>query len=144
MSYFPPTLTIINGDNKNTASNDAIFDALALKANQAPFRQTIVTLTDASTIMVDAALGNIFRVTLGGNRALGAPINAVDGQMLSFEISQDSTGGRTLDLTNSIFRFSADLPLPTLSTGANKLDRLLFQYNSSANKFDCIAINKGF
>ena len=34
----------------------------------------VVTLTDASTIAVNASLGNHFRVTLAANRTLGAPV----------------------------------------------------------------------
>ena len=33
----------------------------------------VVSLTDASTITVNAALGNTFRVQLGGNRTMGTP-----------------------------------------------------------------------
>jgi hypothetical protein len=52
---------------------------------------TAVALTDASTVLVNAALGNLFRVTLGGNRTLGAPSNPTDGQTIHFEIKQDAT-----------------------------------------------------
>jgi hypothetical protein len=37
-----------------------------------------VALTDASTVATNAALGNEFRVTLGGNRTLGNPTNAAE------------------------------------------------------------------
>lgn len=55
-----------------------------------------VGLTDAATIAVDASAGNIFVVTLGGNRTMGAPTNPTRGQTITFEIVQDGTGGRTL------------------------------------------------
>ena len=41
---------------------------------------TIVNLVDAPTIATDASLGNYFRVTLGGNRTLGAPTNPTYGK----------------------------------------------------------------
>ena len=37
----------------------------------------VVGLTDAATIAVDASLGNDFRVTLAGNRAMANPANPV-------------------------------------------------------------------
>lgn len=123
--------------------SSAVQTQINAKANQTPFVQTIVNLLDAATIAVNAASGNIFRVTLAGNRTLGNPAGASDGQMLSFEISQDGVGGRTLAFDTK-YRFSADLPQPDLTSTASKLDRLLFQYNAAADKFDCIAVNKGF
>ena len=47
------------------------------------FTSAAVTLTDAATIATDASLGNLFRVTLGGNRTLGNPTNPVDGQKVT-------------------------------------------------------------
>ncbi|NDD56049.1 hypothetical protein EBZ39_19655, partial [bacterium] len=45
----------------------------------------VVTLVDAPTISLDASLGDVFRVTLAGNRTLSIS-NAKDGQMISLEI----------------------------------------------------------
>ena len=103
-----------------------------------------VALTDDATITVDAATGNKFVVTLGGNRTLGAPSNPVaDGQLILFRIIQDGTGGRTLAY-NAIYRFSTDIPSPTLSTGINKIDYLGFVYNTASTKWDCIGKVFGF
>jgi hypothetical protein len=77
--------TITSGTNENT---------FALKT-------TVTTLTDAATIAIDAALGPQYMVTLGGNRTLGNPTNAVVGQHIEIAIAQDGTGSRTL-------AFSAD------------------------------------
>lgn len=173
MAYKPPSQSIIDNDTKNVPSSEAVFEELKLKANASlnnlsisgednevlkwssgspmwgsaptptPLAQTTVQLSDASTVSVNAALGNIFRLTLGGNRTLGNPTNATDGQVLQFEIKQDATGGRTISFDTK-YRFSTDLAQPTLSTGANKLDRILFIYRSTEDKFDCLAVNKGF
>lgn len=102
-----------------------------------------VALTDAATIAVDAARGNTFRVTLGGNRAMGAPTNPLKNQKIIFKIYQDGTGSRTLTW-NAIFRFSTDIPSPTLSTAAGALDYVGFIYNEADNKWDCIALVQGF
>jgi len=173
MAYKPPSQTVVDNATASVPSSEAVFEELKLKANASlnnlsitgsnnqvlkwtsgapawgsapaptPLAQTTVALSDAATITVDASQGNIFRVTLGGNRTLGNPSNPTDGQMLQFEIKQDGTGGKTLSFDTK-YRFSSDVAQPTLSTGANKLDRLLFIYRSADDKFDCLAVNKGF
>jgi hypothetical protein len=101
-----------------------------------------VALTDAATIATDASLGKTFTVTLGGNRTLGAPTNPTNGQKIIYRIKQDATGSRTLAY-NAIFRFSADIPSPTLTTTVAKTDYLGFIYNATDTKWDILAINKG-
>lgn len=102
----------------------------------------VVTLTDAATIATDASLGNVFAVTLGGNRTLGAPTNPVDGQEIHYRIRQDATGSRTLAY-NAAFRYSTTRPSPTLSTTAAKVDYISFRYNSTDSKWDVFNIDLG-
>lgn len=102
-----------------------------------------VALTDAATIVVDAALGNHYRVTLGGNRTLGAPSNPTNGQKILFEIIQDGTGTRTLAY-NAAYAFGTDVPSPTLTTTINKRDFIGFVYNSTATLWYCLAVAKGY
>lgn len=78
------------------------------------------SLTDAATIATDAATGNVFTVTLGGNRTLGAPSNLAAGATYIWIITQDGTGSRTLAY-NSVFKFPSGVA-PTLSTGAAAKD----------------------
>ena len=103
----------------------------------------VVGLTDAATILVDATLGNIFTVTLGSNRTLGNPTGAVDGQKLLFRIKQDATGSRTLAFGTK-YRFGTDITSVVLSTAANKLDRVGVEYHSTDDKFDIIAVTRGY
>lgn len=105
--------------------------------------ESVVALTDAATIAVDATLGNIFTVTLGGNRTLGNPTGAVNGQKLVFRIRQDGTGSRTLAYDTK-FRFSGDISSITLTTTAAKTDYIGVIYHGSDDKFDVLAVNKGF
>lgn len=60
----------------------------------------IKTITDAVTIAdVDPRLGTIFTVTLAGDRTMGVALdgaNWVAGQRITFLITQDGPGGRTL------------------------------------------------
>lgn len=107
----------------------------------------VVTLTDAATIALDASLGNHFKVTLAGNRTLGVPTNAVDGQKIMIEVIQDATGSRTLTLTTGSagsFAFGSDITGVTLSTAANKVDFIGCVYSSSAQRWRVIAFVKGY
>ncbi|GGY13636.1 hypothetical protein [Streptomyces anandii] len=78
-----------------------------------------ITFTDASTIATNAALGNLFRVTLAGNRTPGAPTNPTDGQRAMWELIQDATGSRTLTL-NPVFALGTTISSVTLTTGGTK------------------------
>ena len=82
----------------------------------------IATLTDGATITPDFGANQNFTVTLGGNRTLANPTNIVAGQTGSIFVVQDATGGRTLSF-GSYFKFPAGTA-PTLSTGANAVDRI--------------------
>jgi len=103
----------------------------------------VVTLTDAATIVVDATSGDIFTVTLGGNRTLGNPSGAVNGQRLTFRIRQDGTGSRTLSFDTK-YRFGTDLTSITLTTTAGKTDYIGVIYHSTDDKFDVVAFMKGY
>ena len=100
-------------------------------------------LTDAATIATDASLSCNFRVTLGGDRTLGNPTNAVDGQPLIWEITQDGAGNRLLSLDTK-FAFGTDVTGITLSTTAGKTDFLVAIYNSTADKFRVVDFVKGY
>ena len=113
-----------------TVRGDFVVEAGSLKvATSARAFNVPTTLTDATSIAVDFALGNNFVVTLGGNRTLAAPTNAVAGQSGQIHIIQDSTGSRTLAY-NSVYQFVSGAT-PTLSTGASDVDILLFTTRSS-------------
>ncbi|MEV6022223.1 hypothetical protein [Streptomyces sp. NPDC052036] len=113
-------------------------DYVDSKAAPAP-----VTLTDASTIATDAAQGNLFRVTLGGNRTLGTPTNPTDGQVATWEFIQDTTGSRTLTLS-SAFGLGSTISSITLTTTANKRDFLTAIYNAAKSKWYVIDFAKGY
>jgi hypothetical protein len=106
------------------------------------WRTLPVNLTDAATIATDAALGNLFAVTLGGNRTLGAPTNGLDGQRLSWRLRQDATGSRTLALAAG-FRSGSTFGTPVLSTTANAVDYLAAMYVVADNKWDVTGFVKG-
>ena len=126
-----------------TITNGAGSITIALKNNDTSAPQT---LTDAATIATDASLGNRFRVTLGGNRTLGAPTNPTNGQQCVWEIIQDATGSRTLSLDTGTggFAFGTDIASITLTTTASKRDFLTAIYNSTANKWYVVGFVKGY
>ena len=113
-----------------TLRGDLNIEAGSLKVGtSARAYNPITTLTDAASIAVDFALGNNFLVTIGGNRTLAAPTNAVAGQTGQIYVIQDSTGSRTLSY-NSVYQFVSGAA-PTLSTGASDVDILVYSTRSS-------------
>ncbi|MHC5700906.1 hypothetical protein HHX38_01280 [Streptomyces sp. PKU-MA01144] len=102
-----------------------------------------VTLTDAATIATNASQGNLFRVTLGGNRTLGIPTNATNGQRITWELIQDGTGNRTLALASG-FALGTTISSVTLTTTANKRDFLTALYNATTSKWYVIDFVKGY
>jgi len=82
----------------------------------------IQTLTDGATITPDFSTGNLFTVTLGGNRTLSNPTNVVAGQSGAIFLVQDGTGSRTLGF-GSHFDFAGGTA-PTLTTTASAVDRI--------------------
>ena len=87
------------------------------------------TLTDGSTITWNAETQDVAKVTLGGNRTLGAASSATTGQFISLLVIQDGTGSRTLTW-NAAYEFASDTA-PTLTTTANLGDLFVFRYNGS-------------
>ena len=113
-----------------TVRGDFVVEAGSLKVGtSARAYNPITTLTDAASITSDFAIGNNFLVTLGGNRTLAAPSNAVAGQSGSIYIIQDGTGARTLGY-NTVFQF-VSATVPTLSTGAGDVDMLVYMARSA-------------
>ena len=86
-------------------------------------------LTDQATITWDASTQDVAKVTLAGNRTLGAASNGTTGQFISLLIIQDGTGSRTLTW-NAAYEFASDTA-PTLTTTANLGDVFVFRYNGS-------------
>ena len=103
----------------------------------------VVSLTDASTIAVDASLGNDFRVTIGANRTMSNPANPTDGQKITLQVTQGAAGSSTITWGSS-YEFSDGLPQPTLSTGAGQTDLLGFIYNAGKGKWLLAAFVSGF
>ena len=79
-------------------------------------------LTYGANIAVNAALSNVFTVTLTGATAqLDNPTNLVNGQTIIFRVTQDGTGGRALTFGTAYDFGTAGVPDLTTST-AGKMD----------------------
>ena len=87
------------------------------------------TLTDASTVSWNGLTSPVAKVTLGGNRTLGAASGVITGQFLSILFIQDGTGSRTISF-NAAYEHTGDVA-PVLTTTANKGDLFVYRYNGS-------------
>lgn len=120
---------IVDGSGTPAIEEIASGDVLDLTGCQVKLGSE-ATLTDGATIAWDVSTSPIAKVTLGGNRTLAAPSNAVgSGQYISLLVIQDGTGSRTLTW-NAVYEFTADTA-PTLTTTANYGDVFTFRYNGT-------------
>lgn len=103
------------------------------------------TLTDGATVTCNITLGQIFDLTLAGNRTItftgGSAAN--DGKKIIIRIKQDATGSRTL-VWDTMARFGTDITSITLSTAADKQDVVGLIYNHTAGKYDVVAFSRGY
>jgi hypothetical protein len=101
-----------------------------------------VILTYSSAVTIDATAGDVFHVTLTGNITFNAPINAIAGKKVALRIKQGGSGSYTA-MWNSIFRFSDDIPSPTLSLPIDASDYIGFIYNGVDESWDCVGLVQG-
>jgi hypothetical protein len=123
---------------KEDADTDIVKKNVSQTFTKAQY-QTIVTLTDATTIAWNLQDGNIATVTLGGNRTLGLPTNMGVGVWVLI-VKQDGVGSRTLAY-NAVFKHP-NSTAPVLSTAANAVDFLSF-VNDGTNMFCVPNLNFG-
>ena len=94
-------------------------------------RAEITALADGATITPNLNDSNNYSVTLGGNRTIANPTNITAGQSGSIFISQDGSGSRTVSW-GSYWDWAGDAA-PTLSTGANQVDRIDYVVRSATS-----------
>lgn len=128
----------------NTRLNyNGSFYATSITASVKP---RVVAVTGTSSIAIDADATDI--ATHSNTQSAGAGLSITvtgtptDGQKLILRLlSVNSLSPISWD---TMFAGSADLSLPTVSTGSNKYDYMGFIYNSSASKWQILAKNFGF
>lgn len=131
-----PLYTVVTG----AATVTSYADQRTL-GGSAPAKRIATPIWSAS-MTLDWSRYDVYRITLGGNTSFTFA-GAVDGQNCQVELLQDGAGSRTVTWPASA-RFSADLPVPTLTTTAAKMDRIGFQANTGLGKYDCVAVVKGY
>jgi hypothetical protein len=103
----------------------------------------VVPLAFGASIAVNAALGNVFAVTLTASTGtLANPTGPVDGQVIRVRVIQGSGGSYTLAY-GSAYDFGA-AGAPVLSTAAGKADILGFEYVASLPKWCFLGSGLGF
>jgi hypothetical protein len=133
---FKSTVTVEGAQvNKSTTR----FEAAVSLASGAPVHQTITTIADAASIVMNMATNNQFVVTLGGNRTLAAPTNLTVGQTGHIYAIQNSPGGGHTLSYNAVFKFAGGSdPVATPAAGAVNL--LVFSVRAT-DKVDAVMIN---
>lgn len=101
------------------------------------------TLTFGASIAVNAALGNVFALTLTASTGtLANPTNPLDGQVIRFRVTQGTGGSFTLAY-GTAYDFGT-VGAPTLTTTATKIDVLAFEYLAAISKWCYLGVGLGF
>jgi hypothetical protein len=102
-----------------------------------------LTFVGSGTTLVNAALGNDFRLTVtASTTTIGNPSNPVDGQRIDFTITQGGAGSFTVAWGGN-YDFGA-AGTPTLSTAAGAIDIIGFVYNAAKGKWLALGAAFGF
>lgn len=133
-------MTSSGGAATTWSSNVAQLSGATFTGYVAP---AVAALTYNTSIAVNAALSNVFSVTLTGNNGvLANPTGGVDGQVIRFRITQGTGGNFTISY-GTAYDFGA-AGQPVLSTTANKVDVLSFEYNAALSKWCYFGAGLGF
>ncbi len=146
-----PTLVRASNWNANHNWGGAVADGQVLVrdstqtdgASWVPRIGAPVVLTPGAAVAVDASKGDYFTLSPAQNFTLSNPTNPTDGQRILIRILQDATGGRVITLDTK-YRLGTDIPTLVLTTTPNKVDYIGFVYNLTADKWDLVAVTKGF
>ncbi len=130
------------GTNNQVLTADSAQTAGVKWAAIAADTPSVYSQTYSSDMSIDVGGYDVVRCTLTGNPEIGFT-GGTDGQKFILELKQDATGSRTVTWDSTV-RFGTDITSVTLSTAANKTDRIGFVYNSSAGKYDVVAAVRGF
>ena len=120
-SSYSSTIFSLTDGGALTVAGLTVTSASTLK----DIRETVYAIgnSGATTLTPDAANGSIQTITATGNFTLSAFSNPVSGQSITFIITQDGTGSRTL---TSTMKFAGGSK--TLSTAASSIDIMTVSY----------------
>lgn len=125
-------------------ANNPTDPVLLSQLNALTIEEVVSTITYATTINVDVDTTTFGKLTLTGNvTAFNFTGTPKDGQPFILAVKQDGVGGHSITWESRV-RFSNDLPSFSLSSAPNTLDYILFRYYEDDDKFDVLAVNRGF
>lgn len=112
---------------------------------KAAIKPPAVALTDGATISLDISTGEVFDVTIAGDRTINftGGAAALDGKRIVIRIKQDGTGTRLITWGTGA-RFGTDITSITLTTTPSKTDYVGVIYNHASTSFDIVSLTKGF
>jgi hypothetical protein len=144
----PKAPTPATSDNDTSIATTAFVKAQNYQVAGARILDTLTTLTDAASVALDAALGNVFRLVAAGNRTISAPTNKpAAGQAQRIVIQHEASGAdRTLALTTGAagsFRFGTDVTALTATTNG-LTDYIGCLYNAVDDRWDVVSYSKGY
>ena len=121
----------------------AEIDALTTASNSLLDEYTVQTNTWASSVTIDWNVALTHRITLTGSPTTFTFTGGRNGAKYVLEVKQDATGNRSFTLPAKV-RYGTYIPNIDPSTSANKTDKLGFIYDSTADKYDLVAVAYGF
>ena len=125
-------LVVIQEDVGNicyTRDSGMYHQAIAPGTGATVWDAAVLALTDGASIATNAAIANVFTVTLGGNRTLANPTNLRIGKTYHWKVTQDGTGSRTLAY-GAMFLFETNTH--TLTTAAASVDVIIGTYDGTS------------
>lgn len=132
-------------NNPTPEQTPALYDAVTqatTATNNLLNEYTVVTKAWASSVTIDWSQALTQRITLAGPTVFTFT-GGRNGAKYVLEITQDATGSRTYTLPAKV-RFGTYIPSVDITSTPNKTDKLGFIYNSTADKYDLVAVAYGF
>lgn len=104
-------------------------------------RVQVIAETDSGLVACDWNSYDEIRVTLTSNTTFTFS-GALDGQGCIMKVKQDSTGGRTVVLPSGV-RYNALITTYSVTSGANKADKVGFVFDGTDSRYDIVSIVPG-
>jgi len=112
--------------------------------NALGIQEVVQDIDFESAMNIDTDVVSLARITLTGNATIDfTGLNEQDGQPILVSLEQDGTGSRIVTWESRV-RFSVDMGNVDLSTIGGSLDYILLRYHSADDKWDALALNRGF
>lgn len=131
--------------NQNTTGNAATATNLAGGATvPAYLAPQVITLTDGTTVALNAAQGNVFDWSIGANgNELSVPSNSVNGQVITIRITYVGAYTPAFASATGGFSFGTD-GAPTWTATSGQLDLVAFEYASAISAWCCVGWKLGY